>query len=288
MYKFTDVKRENDTNAFYYSESDVKKSRVEIDYNGCLLTEQQLRSYFGIDNSKMMELPEILIVPIFNSTSKNAKKDSWYSITGHVVVYKPLAWVPKVTLLNTIPRSKITTRTEIKPTKIEPSKLYTNLGTDFTLSIRGGWKGVRTKSTNVKANADNMASERVYERYVTLSLSDEMDMTWGGIDKWDDIKVKKSDLRYVNHLQFHPIAMSGSGHVNSLYLQVLPGFNEQKMLTNLHIIFSCESWANWFAYKGESREVEEYRDEVLAMPESHPPLVTFIPVELNCEPRSTA
>ncbi|KAF9345311.1 hypothetical protein BGX26_003296 [Mortierella sp. AD094] len=313
MYEFTDVKREKDTNAFYYNESDVKRSKVEIDYSGCRLTEQQLRSYFGIDNSKMMELPEILIVPVLDSTWSSydeSTKLNWWNITSHVVAYKPLAWVPKVTLLNSIPRSEIDIEIEMRRTKIETSKLYANFETDFSMSIGGGWKGVKAKmSTSAGAGANNdrtsevkgetsqsgklgefvieewalgmcLRVQRVYERYVDLSLDKEEksnSLTWGGKETWDDIRVKSRDLRHVNHLQFHHIPMSGSGHKDSLYLQVLPGINEHKMLTNLNILFSCKGWADWYAYNGKAREVEEYRDEILAMPESHPPMVTFIP-----------
>ncbi|KAI8601886.1 hypothetical protein EDD21DRAFT_428373 [Dissophora ornata] len=250
---------------------EVPVCACEGDY---ILSADELKRYFGVEPSRMGRLPEYLIVPRLNSTwNANRSKStgrSWWDITGEVVAYKPLEWVPIVRERSTIPYNCF--------------EIYGHFEASFTMSIGGGWKGLKAElsttssveasyrtSTKVKekgkigdvvikelAMGMCLRVQRVYERSVNLYLNNEAkgnSLTWDGPESWDELRIVSSALRDVKPLQFHPIRMSGTGHSDSLFLQAFPVFNVEKKLTDLHLVLSCEGWTHWFVYNGGTKTV---------------------------------
>lgn len=230
----------------------------------------------------------------------------WY-ITGEVVVYKPLAWVPIVRERVTIPKSHFETEYEKKKTTIQTSELYGKGEACFTMSIGGGWRGLKLElSSTVSVEADYRKStevkeeitqkgkigdvvikevvmgmclrmERVYENSVHLYLNDkgrDNSLIWRDCES--SSQADPSELIYVGPLQFHPISMTGTGHSSSLYLQTLPVFSAEKNLLYLHLLLSCKGWTSWYTYNGGTVRYNSGWVETLPLPDDKPPSVTFI------------
>ncbi|KAA8893230.1 hypothetical protein FN846DRAFT_963280 [Sphaerosporella brunnea] len=315
MVLFPGVKQAK-SGAYYYDDNDVKMIKIPVgnctgDY---ILTPAELKRYFGVDPARMGPLPEYLIAPHLDSTwnegrSKNTGR-TWWDITGEVVAYRPIEWVPIVRELNTIPYSHFEVEYKKTTTKIQTSELYGHAEASFTIALGASWKGIKVEASTttsieasyktstelheeivekgkrgdvvIKELAMGMALKvkRVYERNVKLYLNDESkkdSLTWDG-PAWGELWVGANDLRDVGALQFNPIIMSGSGYSKSLYLQVLPVFNADKKLTNMHLALSNKGWTDWYAYPGGSHIPNPPRVETIPLPDNKKPLVTFIAV----------
>ena len=124
--------------------------------------------------------------------------------------------------------------------------------------------------------------ERVFERTVKLYLNNDNktdSLNWDGPESWDDLCVPASLLRDVASLQFRNIVMSGSGHSKSLWMQALPVFDATtKKITDLHLVFSNDGWTHWYVYPGGRKIRDSRRAETLPLPDTKPPVATFIPV----------
>lgn len=214
--------------------------------------------------------------------------------------------------MRTIPCSHLEMEFEKTTTTIQTSEIYGKFETSFTLSIGGGWKGIKAElssTTSIEASYKtsfeaketiiqkgkvgdvvvkevvmgmSLRVERVYERGVHVYLNGEEksdSLTWDGPDSWNDCWVAASALRDVKALQFHPISMTGTGYRSGLFLQVLPAFNADKKLTDLHLVMSCSGWTDWYTYTGGSKTIDGGRVETLPMPDNSKPLVTFIAID---------
>ncbi|KAG0052325.1 hypothetical protein BGZ90_006519 [Linnemannia elongata] len=318
MTSFPGVKRANGSNAFYYDDNDIKM--IDVPVGQCegsyILNPDELKKHFGVDPARMGKLPEYFIAPRLDTTWNTSRSEStgrsWWDITGEVVAYRPIAWIPIVRELRTIPRNHLAMEFEKTTTTIQTSEIYGKFETSFTLSVGGGWKGIKAElssTTSIEASYKtswedketiiqrgkigdvvvkevvmgmSLRVERVYERAVHVYLNDEKkgdSLTWNGPESWGDCWVAASALRDVKALQFHPISMTGSGYRSGLFLQVLPAFNADKKLTDLHLVMSCSGWTDWYTYTGGSKTINGGRVETLPMPDNSKPLVTFIAID---------
>ncbi|KAF9116672.1 hypothetical protein BGX30_005890, partial [Mortierella sp. GBA39] len=317
MNLLTGIKKSIGTKALYYDDNDV--NMIDVPVTGCegdyILSAAELKRYFGVEAARMGKLPEYLIVPRLNSTwnssRSNSTSRSWWDITGEVVAYKPLAWVPIVREKGTIPYNHFETEYERNSTTIETSDIYGHFEASFTMSIGGSWKAVKAevstttkveanykKSTEVKEEIKQKGTigdvvikelilgmalrvQRVYEHSVHLYLNDEAkgdSLTWDGPSSWGDLWVASNALPNVEFLQFHPMSMTGTGHSTSLFLQALPVFNAERHLDSLHVVLSCRGWTDWYVYNGGVKTTYatgDGRTETLPVPGKQP-LVTFI------------
>ncbi|KAF9980943.1 hypothetical protein BGZ65_004495 [Modicella reniformis] len=281
------VKKTDRSKAFYYDERDVNMISVPIcqcegDY---ILSPDELRRYFGVEPSRMGKLPEYLIVPRLNSTwnaERSKSTSKWWDITGEVVAYKPLEWVP-IVREKSIPYNHFEAEYQNKTTTIQTSEIYGRFEPSFTMSIGSSWKSIKTEiSTTTEKLTMGMCLrvKRVYEHSIHLFLNDEetgSSLTWYGPESWSELHIaSNAALRDVEALQFHPINMTGGGHSHSLFLQALPVFDAEKKLTDLHLILSCKGWSDWYVYNSGTRTTDSGRVETLPMPDNKKPLVTFV------------
>lgn len=276
-----------------------------------VLNPDELRKYFGVDPKRRGQLPQYLIAPRLRSLWKeNCPKGFWWDITGIVKVYTPVAWVPVVHEISTIPYSVFKTQFKGTTTRLRMSKIYGEYEASFKLGAGIGIEGLKmelSNTTSVKARCElsteqeerlkqeyevgdevvkkiamgmSLRVKRVFERSVHLHLNYLClpdSLTWDkGSWTWDELRVAPSSLHQVKHLQFHPITMEGNGHSSSLYLQTLPIFHDGK-LEDLHLVVSCKGWKNWYVYNGGTRR-KKWDDgraqETLPAPKQ--PLVTWI------------
>ncbi|KAG0376022.1 hypothetical protein BGX24_008392 [Mortierella sp. AD032] len=317
MNFLTDIKKSIGTPALYYDDNDVNMIHVPVakcegDY---ILSAAELQHYFGVEATRMGKLPKYLIIPRLNSTWNSSRSTStsrsWWDITGQVVAYKPLAWVPIVREKGTIPHNHFKTEYERNSTTIETSDIYGHFQSSFTLSMGGSWKAVRAEvstTTKVEANYRTFIEvkeeikqkgmignvvikelilgmalrvQRVYEHSVHLYLNGEAkgdSLTWDGPSSWGDLWIASNALPDVEFLQFHPISMTGTGHSTSLFLQALPVFNAERHLEDLHLVLSCSGWTDWYVYNDGVKTtyaIGAGRTETLPVPGKQP-LATFI------------
>ncbi|KAF9176697.1 hypothetical protein BGZ51_009738 [Haplosporangium sp. Z 767] len=312
--QFPGVKRASGSQAFYYDDNDINMINIPIGQceGDFILTADELKRYFGLDASRMGKLPEYLITPRLNSTWNHNRSNktgrSWWDITGEMVAYRPIEWVPVVRVKSTFPYSHFPVEFNKTTTTITKSELYGHFEASFTMSISGGWKSITMEasttssveasyrtSTEVKEEITQKGTtgdvvvkeimmgmslrvERVYERSVNLYLNNDDkgdSLTWDGPESWDDLHVPASALRDVAPLQFHPIPMSGTGHSKSLFVQALPVFGANRRLTDMHLILSNTGWVDWYAYNGGTKTENSGRVETLPVPDNQKPLVTF-------------
>ncbi|KAF9995534.1 hypothetical protein BGZ65_008823 [Modicella reniformis] len=181
---------------------------------------------------------------------------SWWDIAGQVVVYEPLCWVPIVREKITIPCSQLRTRR----TTIQIEELY---GLQTTLHLVHQHDPSPTTSAEINWEASTKLHEKSTQigklpsssswaylcacgaplsvPFITCYLNDEGksdSFTWNGIEKWEDILVDLNDL---NEVQPLAIFMTGTGYSGSLYLQILPAFNERKDLEDIHLVTAAET-----------------------------------------------
>jgi hypothetical protein len=97
---------ERDANgAYYYPQDAFPRAAVPIckelgDYPG--LTFEVIDDYFKI-SGRLPTLPKYLILPHLRSDDRPGK--GW-DISGEIVVYEPIEWIPKATIVNSFPRSE--------------------------------------------------------------------------------------------------------------------------------------------------------------------------------------
>jgi hypothetical protein len=314
----TGVSRAPESGAFYYDDNTLNEINVPVGHckGTYILSEDELYKYFGVESKRMGPLPEVLIAPHLNSTWNSSRSDSqgrsWWDITGEVVAYKPIEWVPVVKDRRTIPFSHFRAESTKTTTNVTTSELFGSAEAAFTLSAGGGWSGMKMDlSTTTKVEASYRTSktvdeeivekakfgdvvikelvmgmglkvERIFERTVKLYLNDEKktdSLNWEGPESWADLCVPASLLRDVASLQFRNIVMSGSGHSTSLQMQALPVFDATtKKITDLHLVFSNVAWTDWYVYPGGRKIRDSRRAETLPLPDTKPPVATFIPV----------
>jgi hypothetical protein len=311
------VKKSVGSQAFYYDDNDV--NMIDVPVAGCegdyILSATELERYFGVEPARMGKLPEYIIIPRLDSTWNTSRSEStsrsWWDITGEVVAYRPLAWVPIVRENGIIPYNHFETEYEKSTTTIETSDIYGHFEASFSMTAGGSWKAVKAEvsiSTKVEANYKKSSEvkeeikqkgkigdvvikeiilgmalrvQRVYERSVHLYLNDERkadSLTWSGPSSWNDLWIGSSSLRDVGFLKFQSMIMTGTGHTTSLLLQALPVFNAEHHLDDLHLVLTCSGWTDWYVYNGgvkTAHAVGAGRTETLPIP-GKKPLVTFI------------
>ncbi|KAG0227717.1 hypothetical protein BGW41_003706 [Actinomortierella wolfii] len=318
MDKIPGIKKVIGSHTLYYDDNDV--NMIDVPLAACegnyTLTAGELQRYFGIEAARMGKLPEYIFVPRLNSEWNPARSDStsrsWWRITGEVVAYRPLEWVPIVHDRNTIPFSQFEEKYKGTTVTVEAKEIYGHIDASVSMSVGGNWKAIKAevslssslevtfrKTAETKQIIEregtignvaikeivfglSLRMQRVYEHSVNLHLNDEAkkdSLTWDGSSKWEDLHIPSKALTDVAFLQYHPIIMTGSGHSSSLFLQALPVFNAERRLENLHVVVSCSGWADWYLYDEGTKTSYDNgtgRTETLPVP-GRKPLVTFIP-----------
>ena len=316
VYKFANV---HDSNGkYYFNDSDINYVQVPLaqcegDY---ILTKDELRDYFGVDETRFGTLPQYLIFPHLDAandsgrTSATGKK--WYDITGLVIAYEPVEWVPIVKRLGTVPKSVVQTDYSSKTVTVTTNQVYgsvqvsasisagknigcvkmagsasTDFGASYSMSTTAQ-EEVKTKATygdRVVQQLSMGLSLRVRRKWErSLSIYGNPDrfgwsMTWDGGPGWDDIAVANSAVSDVSNLMFSYIPMTVNGDGSMLWLQTLPAFDKNKKLTDLNLVLSCGGWTDWYVYTpGTSGPPAEERIETIPVPGYQKPLVTLMTV----------
>ncbi|KAF9978893.1 hypothetical protein BGZ75_009889, partial [Mortierella antarctica] len=147
----SEVPRSLGGECFEYDQDDVAMINVPVaDCRGdVLLTHDQLERYFGVEPVGDGQLPEYLITPRLHSFwNHNCPKGFWWDITGEVIVYKPIAWVPFVRKISTIPYTEIPTWVTTMTTNIRVSELYGSYEASFKLGAGIGIEGLKMELSN--------------------------------------------------------------------------------------------------------------------------------------------
>ncbi|KAG0342188.1 hypothetical protein BG000_006322 [Podila horticola] len=285
------------------------------------LSRGKLLRYFGVESETPSQLPEYIIVPHLHSSWKeDCPKGYWWDITGQVIAYTPIEWVPIVHLSDTIPFNVFEKEITVTSREMSSFELYLSADATFNVSMNTGWKGLRMDigyANGIKANyktSTEMESiirahegkvavkkivmsmalrvKRVYQRAVRLHVNDlgmPGSLTWNtqGLT-WAELRVPQSSLGLVKNLQYHPVFMTGA-QKSSLYLQVLPVFDKQNdiwKLDDLCLVLSCKNWKDWYVYDYEGR-TSTCKGIIETLPTPRNPLVTFVPVPDPTPPLSS-
>ncbi|KAF9979684.1 hypothetical protein BGZ75_009343, partial [Mortierella antarctica] len=156
MDSFPGIKQTTGSKAFYYDDRDVNMIDVPIGQcqGDCILTEAELNRYFGINPSRLGKLPEYIIAPRLHSAHDASRSFSGMEetrlmseVTGEVVVYQPLEWIPFVHARKTIPHNLFQTEFERVETTIKKSEIYGSFEASFTMSAGGGWKSMKAEAS---------------------------------------------------------------------------------------------------------------------------------------------
>lgn len=284
-FQFDGPAKDNN-DAYYYNDGDVKVIRVPLSnecYGDLRMDHEQLQEWFGISNDNLPDLPAYYISPRLDSTSGDSS-GGWWKVTGDIVAYKPIEWVPSVARIRDFPKNSLVTKIEKQRVEITNTKLYAKPG--FALEISGGGNFMEMKA-EAKATADTSVSfereeytqegkagdeplvevavglmlrvEEVYTHNINIwadGRGQVNSMSWSGGPGWDDIRIPSRALNRVGGLQFYNFSMSGTGHSSGLYVQTLPVFNDKKELEDIHLALSNKGWKDWYAYtvgqKGKS------------------------------------
>ncbi|KAF9309782.1 hypothetical protein BG003_009354 [Podila horticola] len=305
---------------FEYLDEYVKTVQVPIaECEGTYpLSRKKLLRYFGVESETPSQLPEYIIVPRLHSSWKeDCPKGCWWDITGQVVAYTPIEWVPIVHQLDTIPFNVFEQEITVTSRETSSFELYLTADATFNVGMNTGWKGLKTDvgyASGVKANYKTSTEmvgiiranegkvavkkivmsmalrvKRVYQRSVHVHLNElglPHSLTWNtqGLP-WNELRVPQSSLGLVEPLQYHPVFMTGA-QKSSLYLQVLPVFDKQNDVWKLHdlcLVLSCKHWKDWYVYDYEGR-ISTCSGIIETLPTPRNPLVTFIPVPDPQEP----
>ncbi|QPC76892.1 hypothetical protein HYE68_007644 [Fusarium pseudograminearum] len=314
-YVFDGVKRKTH-GEYYYLDDDMPTVRVPIS-SKCEgprpMTPEELDEWFGVRERTMPSLPAYITIPHLYSklggkSGKEKQNAEYYFIEGHMVVYRPIEWVPSVMLIKTIPKNTIITT--IKRKEVVDTKLTIYAGAKLSIELSAGASGmgmaatatatsevgidfeknsttketwaqegqVGTTALNELAMGMMLRVEEVYRRSINVWVDGRKkgdSMGWSGGPGWNQIHVPDKSLRSVQGLQFHNIRTPGGGSTQHLYIQTLPVFDKEKKLKDLHIALSNSGWEDWYAYvvgeKGESQGTD-----LLAYP-GFRPSITLMP-----------
>ncbi|TGO43746.1 hypothetical protein BCON_0954g00010 [Botryotinia convoluta] len=280
-FAFTGIKRDAN-GAYYYNSDDIPQIQVPMaqQFSGNLnLTQPQLDYWFGVSQS-LPSLPKYLVQPRLHSQWNLSKYDGW-DITGEMIVYEPVEWIPIVTAVRSHPRSILEQTYTNESTSTTSSEIYGRIQAELEISSGINMFGVKAQakiSSEAKVEgritSDDVSRIRtegtlgdkvVKEVWLTMSLKvkpifsrkivlwnankDEgYDVWWSGGPDWDDIRVLDKDVHRVEGLQFSNVPTSGPGPSNNIYFQVLPQLDTDKKIQDLHIAISNKNWKDWFAY----------------------------------------
>lgn len=155
MDSFPGVKQTSGSKAFYYDDRDI--NMIDVPVGECqgdyILSKADLKRYFGLDPSRMGKLPEYFIAPRLDSAHNDARSTGGAfdeiraisDVTGEVVAYKPLEWIPSVHARKTIPYNHFKVEFEKTETTIKTAELYGKFEASFTISAAGGWKSIKAE-----------------------------------------------------------------------------------------------------------------------------------------------
>ncbi|KAH0421235.1 hypothetical protein CcaCcLH18_13555 [Colletotrichum camelliae] len=302
--------------AYYYNDGDVKVIRVPLSnecYGDLRMDHAQLKEWFGISNDNLPDLPACYISPRLDSTWEGYYKDGtnrgWWRVTGDIVAYKPIEWVPSVARIRDFPKNSIVTKIEKERVETTTTKLYAKAGFSLEISGGGNFMGMKaeakaTAETGVEferevKNVDKYTQEgkvgdeplvevaiglmlrveEVYTHNVNIWVDDRGkgdSMGWSGGPGWNDIWIPSRALSRVGGLQFSNIRMSGTGHSSGLYVQTLPVFNDKGELEDINLALSNKGWTDWYAYTVGKKGKSSGR-QLLAYP-NYNPSTTLMPV----------
>lgn len=313
-FKFDHVKTDN-SGAYYYNDGDVNTTRVRLSdqcYGDLRMDHGQLQEWFGINDDNLPDLPAYYISPRLDSTWEGYYKQGtargWWRVTGDIVVYKPLEWVPSIARIRDFPKNSIITEIERERVETTTSRLYAKA--EFALEISGGgnYMGMKaeakaTAETGVNfereiKNVDKYTQkgqvgaeplvevavglmlrvEEIYTHTINIWVDDrgaQDSMGWSGGPGWNDIYIPQRALSRVGGLQFSNIGMSGTGYSKGLWIQTLPVFDDKKELKDVHLALSNNGWTNWYAYTVGKKEKSSGR-QLLAYP-NYNPSTTLMP-----------
>ncbi|EGU86517.1 hypothetical protein FOQG_12853 [Fusarium oxysporum f. sp. raphani 54005] len=317
-FTFNGVKKDGN-GAYYYNDGDVESHRIPLSdqcYGDVRMSREQLEEWFGISNDTLPDLPAYYILPRLDSTWGGTAGGGWWNVTGDIVVYKPIEWVPSVARIRDFPKNSIVTNIEKERVETTTTKLYAKAEFALEVSAGGNYMGIKAEAkakteTGVEfekevRNKDTYTQKGVVgdvalvEVAVGLMLRVEEIYThnikvwvdgrekgdslgWHGGPSWNDIHIPSRSLSRVGGLQFSKITMTGGGHSAGLYVQTLPVFDEKKELKDLHIALSNVGWTDWYAYVAGKKGRSSGR-QLLAYP-NYRPSTTLMP--LNKTPAKT-
>ncbi|KAJ9425867.1 hypothetical protein QL093DRAFT_2575451 [Fusarium oxysporum] len=304
-FTFNGVKKDGN-GAYYYNDGDVESHRIPLS-DQC----------YGDVRMSREQLEECLLHPArLDSTWGGTAGGGWWNVTGDIVVYKPIEWVPSVARIRDFPKNSIVTNIEKERVETTTTKLYAKAEFALEVSAGGNYMGIKAEAkakteTGVEfekevRNKDTYTQKGVVgdvalvEVAVGLMLRVEEIYThnikvwvdgrekgdslgWHGGPSWNDIHIPSRSLSRVGGLQFSKITMTGGGHSAGLYVQTLPVFDENKELKDLHIALSNVGWTDWYAYVAGKKGRSSGR-QLLAYP-NYRPSTTLMP--LNKTPAKT-
>ncbi|KAK2738855.1 hypothetical protein CKAH01_18736 [Colletotrichum kahawae] len=314
-FQFDSPAKDND-GAYYYKDGDVKVIRVPLSndcYGDLRMDHDQLKEWFGISNDNLPDLPAYYISPRLDSTWEGYYKDGtnrgWWRVTGDIVAYKPIEWVPSIARIRDFPKNSIVTKIEKERVETTTTKLYAKAGFSLEISGKGNFMEMKaeakaTAETGVDfkrevKNVDKYTQEgkvgdeplvevamglmlrveEVYTHHINVWVDDRAkgdSMGWSGGPGWDDIKILSRALTRVEGLQFSNIKMTGNGHYAGLYVQTLPVFDGNGELKDINLALSNRGWAHWYAYTVGKKGKSSGR-HLLAYPK-YSPSTTLMPV----------
>lgn len=193
---------------------------------------EQLKEWFSISDDTLPDLPAYYISPRLDSTwgdyYYNGSNRGWWKVTGDIVVYQPIEWVPSVVRIRDYPKNSILTTIERERVETTTSKLFAKAEFALEISAGGNYMGMKagakaTASTGaawekevkntIKYTENGVVGkepltelvvglmlrvEEVYTHNIDIWVDDRGQgdsMGWSGGPGWNDIWVPSRALR---------------------------------------------------------------------------------------------
>lgn len=279
----------------------VKPTLAETDGEG--LSPKELLDIFGIDANRFGKLPKRFVVPQLRG---HHFVEQWYLTEGDLFLVEPVAWVPKVSLLDVLPASEFKTEFTFKHETIEESKF--NAGASAELNIKAGGtyfgitasvkssshlsfeyssstldeKKIETKGISGHVPISKLAVYPILrckvvklQRIEFKTNNSSTELEWNTNVPWGDRWVDDKRLSRVKNLMLHPVPMEGDGLGGKIYILPLPEVKEGGEV-DVTTIISRQGWVDWYIYDGKWEDSNRYIS--LAVPYNDigiKPLVTW-------------
>lgn len=323
VYKFE--KPDSDRyGAYHYKDDEFEMVSVPIaeKTQGISLTKEDLHMWFGIEEKTQPPLPAYLI----SQELKPGRGDQnyqfptsvhwWRYITGDIVVYRPIEWVPIVSEVARFPKSKLSKELSRVTTTTTTSKIYGRATMSMEVSAGANFKGMMveakaTAETEVEASlqkeeieklieSGKLGDETIFEVAVGMLLKVEevCKYSFPLEDLWAEdtitttippawpLVARSGNLHWGGSQTWGELLIPPSNfddvkgfqfQSGSLWTQVLPLLNEKHEIKDMHIALSNSGWVNWYAYL--NGEIHESHDRKTMPWIAWKPLSTFMTIK---------
>lgn len=258
------------------------------------LSEEDLKSIFGIEGRFFGKVPKRIITPVLKGQWYT---ENWYSVKGYLYVLEPQSWVPVLGHGKTLPASSFKTTYTNEEETVTETKFNAGTSAELTVEAGGTYFGV---TANVKSNSDisfryssttttkeklettgTSGSTPIHQLFVypvlrckvikkqriDYTINDSSsELKWTGESYnpgyWDARWVADSRTHELSKLVRHPVPMEGNGLGHKGYILPIPTLTGDGEL-DVTTIMSRQGWVDWYHYDVPWETEADFGDETI-------------------------